>query len=666
MEARVRQGPLAGLRVVEVASLGPGPFGAMILADLGAEIVRIEQPRTHPLGAGEANLLNRGRDSIAVDLKAVGAAEFVLGLCEQADVLVEGYRPGVMERLGLGPDVVLARAPALVYARMTGYGQEGPLAAEAGHDINYLAAAGVLDALPRADGVPTAPLNLVGDMGGGGMMLAVGVLAGVLQARASGHGQVVDVAMTDGSALLAMLVYMLRHTPEPFTWTGEPGRHFLDGGSHFYGAWLCADGRFMATGAVEPEFYAALMEGLGFDAETMPQWDRSRWPEAPSVGRRPLCDPHPAGVVRRLRGSPGVCVARGRGRHRAPHAAQCRPHRLRRGRRPDPAGPGPPVQRHPDGATRPSRSTDRARALAVAMGDGRGCLRATPPTRSDRVMSLPPILQTLRLPVVGAPMLIASGPELVIAQCTAGVVGSFPALNARPQSMLRDWLDQIEEETERFRRAHPDRVVAPYAVNQIVHKSNDRFEADLDLIVSRKVPIVITGLGARAEVFEAIHSYGGIAFHDVINDRFARKAVERGADGIIAVAAGAGGHAGTLSPFALVQEIRELVRRTAPALGRDRARPVHPGGPGSRSRPRVHRLGLPVHPRGERRRPLSRDGAGLARHRRDLQQLLHRGARQLPARKHRGGGLRPRPASRRRAVDDELRLLWDHGGQGVA
>jgi alpha-methylacyl-CoA racemase len=272
-------GPLRGVKVVEVASIGPGPFCAMLLADLGAEVVRIERLGERPrAGSGTADVLQRGRRSIALDLKQPGADELVLKLVDRADALIEGFRPGVMERLGLGPDRCLARRPSLVYGRMTGWGQDGPLAAAAGHDINYIALSGALHAMGPADGPPQPPLNLLGDFGAGGLLLAFGLVCAVLEARASGQGQVVDAAMSDGSALLMSMLYGYLAMGR---WQPERGRNFLDGSAHFYGCYECADGRWLAVGAIEDRFYRGFLKGCGLDCDAAfdDQWDTRRWPE---------------------------------------------------------------------------------------------------------------------------------------------------------------------------------------------------------------------------------------------------------------------------------------------------------------------------------------------------------------------------------------------------
>jgi alpha-methylacyl-CoA racemase len=270
-------GPLAEVKVLEIAGIGPGPFAAMMLADMGADVLRVHrsgQPAL--LGASAPDTVGRGRASVPADLKDPAGVELVLRLAESADALVEGMRPGVMERLGLGPDVVHARNPRLVYGRMTGYGQDGPMARVPGHDINYISLAGALGAIAREGERPLFPLNLLGDYGGGGMLLAFGIVCGVLEARGSGRGQVVDAAMVDGAALLTNIFYGLRAGG---IWNGRPGANVLDSGAHFYDVYETADGGHVAVGALEPQFYAALLERLAVDPSEMPQWDRSRWPE---------------------------------------------------------------------------------------------------------------------------------------------------------------------------------------------------------------------------------------------------------------------------------------------------------------------------------------------------------------------------------------------------
>ena len=271
-------GPLAGLRVVEMAGLGPAPYAAMLLADLGAEVVRVDRADRAAAGDPKARtrLLNRGRRSIALDLKQPDAIDVVLDLVAGSHALIEGFRPGVMERLGLGPEVCLARNPALVYGRMTGWGQDGPLAQTAGHDITYAALSGVLHTAARAGERPVPPVNYLADLGGGGAFMVIGVLAALWEARISGSGQVVDVAMVDGAATFTA---MLRGMMAEGRWTDVAGVNFADTGSSFYEVYECADGKHVALGAIEPQFYAQLLEGLGLDGATLPrQFDAASWP----------------------------------------------------------------------------------------------------------------------------------------------------------------------------------------------------------------------------------------------------------------------------------------------------------------------------------------------------------------------------------------------------
>lgn len=268
------KGSLDGLRVVEIASAAPAPFACMMLADAGAEVVRVDRPSRS--GRRPNDPLVRGRRSIALDLKSPDGIEVVRRLVRQADVLVEGFRPGVMERLGLGPDVLLEDNPGLVYARMTGFGQSGPLADRAGHDINYIAVSGALEPVGRAGERPLAPLNLVGDFGGGGMLLAFGILSALYERNGSGRGQVVDAAMVDGSALLTAFVHGVRADGH---WRDERGTNLLDGGAPFYDTYRTSDDRYVAVGALERRFYQELLTGLGLDDEDLPaQMDRAGWP----------------------------------------------------------------------------------------------------------------------------------------------------------------------------------------------------------------------------------------------------------------------------------------------------------------------------------------------------------------------------------------------------
>ena len=269
--------PLAGVRIIELAGIGPGPFAGMMLADMGAEVIRIDRPGGNPLGEFGHSAMFRSRRSIAVDLKHPEGVETILRLAETADALYEGYRPGVAERLGVGPEQAQARNPKLVYGRMTGWGQEGPWAQRAGHDINYISLTGALHAIGRRGEDPVAPLNLVGDFGGGGMLLAYGLVCGILQARATGRGQVVDAAMVDGASALMAMFHSLRTIG---AFTPERGSGLLDGGAHFYDVFRTKDGRWVSIGAIEPQFYAELCDRLGLDDDLRAnQMDQSRWPE---------------------------------------------------------------------------------------------------------------------------------------------------------------------------------------------------------------------------------------------------------------------------------------------------------------------------------------------------------------------------------------------------
>ena len=270
-------GPLAGCRVVELAGIGPGPFAGMILADLGAEVVRVDRPGGDLLfpGAERFDLLNRGKKSVLLDLKCPADARTALDLIARADVLIEGYRPGVAERLGAGPHECLARNPALVYGRMTGWGQDGPLAGQAGHDIAYIALTGALHAIGEAGGPPQIPLNLLGDFGGGGTYLVIGILAALWAVRNGAPGQVVDAAIVDGTAHLLALTHGLLGAGG---WTDERGVNLLDGGAPFYSTYATADGRHMAVGALEGKFYAELLDRLGLDEDPARQHDRAAWP----------------------------------------------------------------------------------------------------------------------------------------------------------------------------------------------------------------------------------------------------------------------------------------------------------------------------------------------------------------------------------------------------
>ncbi|MFC5747461.1 CaiB/BaiF CoA transferase family protein [Actinomadura rugatobispora] len=276
-----RPGPLRGLRVLEIASIGPGPFAGMLLADLGADVIRVDRPGSDPSRpAPEDDAVNRGRRSIVLDLKSPAGRALALDLAARADVLIEGFRPGVMERLGLGPDACLAANPALVYGRVTGWGQDGPLASTAGHDIGYIAVTGALHAIGPAEEPPPPPLNLVGDNAGGGMLLALGVLAAVAHARATGAGQVVDAAIVDGASLLTTLFHGRLAAG---WWRDERGANLIDGGAPFYGTYRCADGRHLAVGAIEERFRAELLDKLGVaagDPLRRDMADPASWPGA--------------------------------------------------------------------------------------------------------------------------------------------------------------------------------------------------------------------------------------------------------------------------------------------------------------------------------------------------------------------------------------------------
>ncbi|MDX1605106.1 MAG: CaiB/BaiF CoA-transferase family protein [Candidatus Competibacterales bacterium] len=273
-------GPLAGTRIVELAGIGPAPFAAMLLADMGAEVIRIVR-RGHPPPFDfidpSREVFSRGKRLLTLDLKQSDELAAALELIVCADALIEGFRPGVTERLGLGPETCLARNPRLLYGRMTGWGQTGPLAPTAGHDINYIALSGALHAIGPADAPPPPPLNLVGDFGGGGMLLAFGLVCGLLETRRSGQGQVLDAAMIDGAALQMAMIYGLQATGG---WQNHRESNILDGAAPFYRCYRCADGRYLAVGAIEPAFYRLLLERCGIDDPAFDaQWDRSRWPE---------------------------------------------------------------------------------------------------------------------------------------------------------------------------------------------------------------------------------------------------------------------------------------------------------------------------------------------------------------------------------------------------
>jgi alpha-methylacyl-CoA racemase len=276
-------GPLKGLKVIEMAGIGPAPFCAMMLSDMGAEVIRLCQKRKPGTRAHFAfanpqhDVLARGRRSLALDLKKAEGQQVALRLIEQADALIEGFRPGVMERLNLSPEVCMGRNPKLVYGRMTGWGQTGPLAHSAGHDINYIALTGVLNAIGSAGETPTVPLNLIGDFGGGAMMLAFGLVCALLEAKSSGQGQIIDAAIVDGTAVLSVLMHSFKAARQ---WTNARATNLLDGGAPFYSCYACADGNCIALGALEPQFYGTLCKLLGLTEADLPGRDDSRhWPE---------------------------------------------------------------------------------------------------------------------------------------------------------------------------------------------------------------------------------------------------------------------------------------------------------------------------------------------------------------------------------------------------
>jgi alpha-methylacyl-CoA racemase len=270
-------GPLKGVKIIEVGGIGPGPFCAMMLSDMGADFIRVERKGDPGMFESKYNTLHRGRRSMGVDLKKPEGVELILRLVEKADALQEGFRPGVMEKLGLGPDVCLQRNPKLVYGRMTGWGQEGPLSQASGHDINYIALTGALYSIGRPDQNPVPPLNLVGDFGGGGMLLAFGMACALFETQRSGKGQVIDAAMVDGAAVLMAMFYGQRAAG---MWTDERGSNFLDSGAHYYDTYETADGQWISIGSIEPQFYALLLQKAGIDDPGfLAQQDKTKWPE---------------------------------------------------------------------------------------------------------------------------------------------------------------------------------------------------------------------------------------------------------------------------------------------------------------------------------------------------------------------------------------------------
>jgi alpha-methylacyl-CoA racemase len=362
-------GPLEGIKVVEVPNIGPLQFAGMVLSDLGAEVLRLDRKVHVEAGSGlqgpvsEWSVMDRGRRSAGIDLKHPGAAEVVLRLCERADVLVEGFRPGVAERLGIGPDACRARNPRLVYGRMTGWGQQGPLAGDVGHDINYISLAGVLAHIGPAGGPPVPPINLVGDFGGGGMLLVVGILAALVERSASGEGQVVDAAMVDGSALLMSIFFAV----DQMGGWGPRGTNILDGGAHWYGVYETADGEWVSIASFEPQFYAELLDVLGLtDVDPAQQMDRSQWPA--------LKD-RVAAIIRTKTRDEWVEIMRGRDVCFAPvltmAEARRHPHNVARGTFVEVAGveqpaPAPRFDRTPAGPPRAPRPSGHDADAALA------------------------------------------------------------------------------------------------------------------------------------------------------------------------------------------------------------------------------------------------------------------------------------------------------------
>ena len=277
-------GPLSGVKIVEMAGIGPGPLCAMLLADMGADVIRVDRVLASGLGMKRDprfDLMNRSRRNIAVDVKKPEGRDVVIRLIEQADALIEGFRPGVMERLGLGPDECLSANARLVYGRMTGWGQDGTIAHAAGHDINYIALTGALNAVGSKDGPPVVPLNLFGDFGGGALYLALGIACGIIEARQSGHGQVVDAAMTDGCASLMTMFYGMMANG---SWNDARGSNAVDGGSHFYTVYETSDGKYVSIGSIEAKFYAELLERTGLADRDLPaQFDIAQWPQLKTV-----------------------------------------------------------------------------------------------------------------------------------------------------------------------------------------------------------------------------------------------------------------------------------------------------------------------------------------------------------------------------------------------
>ena len=383
-------GPLDGHRIIEIAGIGPGPFAAMLLADMGAEVIRVERAgavRGPAPDAAHPDISRRGRRNIAIDLKHPDGVATLLDLVERADALIEGFRPGVMERLGVGPDVCLERNPKLVYGRMTGWGQDGPYAQSAGHDINYISLAGALAHFGRAGGPPVPPMNMVGDFGGGGMFLAFGVVCALLEATRSGQGQVVDTAMVDGTATLMSMFWTMSQTG--LHDETRRGVNLLDTGAHFYDTYECSDGEYVSIGSIEPQFYAELMRltGLTDDPDFAEQMDRSQWPTLKERSGRPV--PHQvAGRMVRDHGAHRRVLRAGApdgGGGRA--SPQRRPWHLRGGRRDDATRAGAPIQpdgRHDRPAAGPRWAAHRRGAARLGPRRRIASTPSSPPARSSR------------------------------------------------------------------------------------------------------------------------------------------------------------------------------------------------------------------------------------------------------------------------------------------
>ena len=360
-------GVLSGYRVIELAGIGPGPMCAMLLSDMGADVLRIDRMADAGLGIAmdqKYSLLNRGRRSVAFDLKKPEAIEAVLKLVEKADALIEGFRPGVTERLGLGPDHCLKRNPRLIYGRMTGWGQDGPLAHAAGHDINYIALSGALHSFGRKGDAPVPPLNLVGDFGGGALYLALGVVAGLLEAQKSGKGQVVDAAMVDGAASLMTAIYGMHGSG---FWNNERGDNILDTGAHYYEVYETKDNKYVAIGSIEAKFYAELLEKSGLKGEKLPhQQDRSQWPAMKERSEDDLPHQDARRVVQDHGGQRYLLRARAQHGRGAEASAQSASRNFHRGRRRDAAGTGAAILAHAEQDSAPAGQARRAYRGSIA------------------------------------------------------------------------------------------------------------------------------------------------------------------------------------------------------------------------------------------------------------------------------------------------------------